>query len=160
MKNFYEDTKMIKIVAIIFLTLGLLGLVAISLSVIALEILKIRSLKVAALDKVISISSILFVIIVSGSILKKGDFTYFIEVKEGILKLGIKGAIYVYKINELEDCYLEKVRIHKRVIIKISGSIFEITTRKPKKLLEAIESWKQQEIVLDKEENSNNEITS
>ncbi|NMA04853.1 MAG: hypothetical protein GX931_00590 [Acholeplasmataceae bacterium] len=152
MKYFYEDTKKVKIVAKILLTLGLIGLVSIFISVIALEILKISTLKVKVLDKVISISCILFIIIVSGYILKKADLSYFIEVTEGRLKLRIRGAIYVYNINDIEECYVKKVskiRIHKKIIIKVSKSIFEITTRKPEKLIEAIESWKVKEITLE-----------
>ncbi len=142
MKNFYEDLKKIKIIAIIVFSLVLIYLFFSLYSILVFKILKLGTIDLDNMGAVIGFFGVILVMAICIYIFAKADFSYFIQVKEGKITMRIKGAVYSYDISEIEECYLEKVRLHKKVIIKISGTVIEITSRKPKKLLESIESWK------------------
>ncbi|MGI6359760.1 MAG: hypothetical protein ACOX02_01795 [Acholeplasmatales bacterium] len=142
MKDFYEDAKIIKLISTISFLLVVFVLFSGLVALFIFRIMKIGTVDLDSFDVIISFFGLFLAIVFSIYIFVKADFTYFIEVKEGKLRFKIKGAEYVYSINEIEECYLEKGILYKKVIIKVSGSIIEITSRKPKKLLESIESWK------------------
>lgn len=146
MKDFYEDAKKIKIIVIILFTLVMLVFFSSLVAIVVFKIMKMGTIDLDNFDAIMGFFGIICIIVFLIYLFVKADFSYFIRVKEGKLTLKIKGAEYSYNVNEIDECYLKRVGLWKRVIIKVSGSTLEVSTKKPKRLLKSIESQRERVI--------------